>query len=136
MKPDFWGIFHDGVIAAATGAVPGRVQLTIQIPYLREMFPGQGDCFQVTLEGCSVMAYQPFDQPETHALEDLSEAQPIILYMQETSPIVLDCTDGNLTMKYDSADVSLDTGEPVGYAQLAKACEDYWDRWQKIGGRA
>ena len=55
MTPGAWGVFHDGVIVAIDGTVPGSLVLTIEIGYLRAMFEGEGSSFRVPLTGCTRM---------------------------------------------------------------------------------
>jgi hypothetical protein len=131
MRPDFWGVFHDGTITNAEGAVPGDVRLFIEIPYLRKMFPGEGEGFFVHLKGCSSIAFRPYDRPSVETLDGIVKAEPEILDVESTAPVILGCTDGTLSMSYQSASVSLNTGEDVGYPQLLKACEDYWNAWEE-----
>lgn len=131
MQPDFWGIFHDGTITSAEGGVPGDVRLIVEIPYLRQMFPGEGKGFFVHLKGCSSIAFRPYDQPSVETLDGIAKAEPEILYVESTDPVVLDCAGGTLSMSYQSASVSLDTGEYVDFPQLVKACENYWNAWEE-----
>ncbi len=136
MEPDFWGIFHDGKIITAVGVVPGAVSLRIRIPYLRRMFSGEGDGFVVTLDACSAISYQSFDESATSVLSEMALARPEILYLQDFSSTIIDCAGGTLRMKYHAATVALDSGEWVDYVQLVKACENYWDAWENRSNRS
>ena len=62
MNSKVWEIFHDGSIIQAIGSLPGEVALTVEISYLRNMFPGQGECFKLLLSGCTKLEYEEYDQ--------------------------------------------------------------------------
>ncbi len=130
MNPDVWGVFHDGTIEALSRPAPGVVQVRVSILYLREMFPEAGDCFLVTLHGCSRFRYRLFEGESTENLSQIALAAPEILYVNQRPELVLLCTCGELEITYDSMAVALDTGETVSEDQLVQAAQRYWDGWE------
>jgi len=76
MKPDIWGVFHDGVIKRIAGKVPGAVQLEIEIHYLRGMFGGEGTSFKVHLAGCTLLKYNEFDEQPTKDIQRIQDRTP------------------------------------------------------------
>ena len=131
MNPDIWGVFHDGNIDAISGAVPGVVELHIDIQYLRAMFGDTSTHFRIRLRGCSVMEYQEYEQPPISDPVAIAAQEPEVLYVRSVEPLVLDCREGELRLSYDSMEVFLDSGEPVTYEQLSSASKRYWDGWSK-----
>jgi len=131
MNADVWGIFHDGVIERIDGSIPGLVVLHLNVPYLRQMFNGQGNGFKVSLSGCTKLEYTEYDDAPTSDLLEIGAKQPEVLYVTSTDPLVLDCAMGTLGLAYEAIEITLDSGEPVSYEELAAACEKYWDDWQR-----
>ena len=131
MTPSTWGVFHDGVIKAIDGTVPGTLVLTIEIGYLRAMFDGEGSSFKVHLTGCTKMRYSDYDEEPTIDLEIIREREPEILYVTSEQPLVLDCVMGPLELEYEQVSVELENGVQVGEQELISASELYWNRWRE-----
>lgn len=131
MNPDVWGVFHDGVITRMSGALPGTLVLRVEIGYLRAMFDGTGTAFQIELTGCSNVRYNEYDEAPSTDLLHIEGRQPEILYVASADPLVLDCAMGTLELTYREVSIFLDTGVPVSYEELARACDLYWTRWQQ-----
>lgn len=135
MQQDFWGIFHDGVITRIHGMVPGAVVLHVEIAYLRKMFNEEGVGFDVHLTGCSKLEYAAYDEEPMSDAQAIAAKEPEILYVNQTEPeVVLDCAMGLLTLNYLDAQVFLDSGRLVTYAELERAADKYWDDWSKKNG--
>lgn len=131
MEPECWGVFHDGYIKRIEGCIPGEIKLHVRVLYLREMFPGKGTGFVVNLQNCSFIEYQEFDEEPTRDLELIENKEPGLLYVQSVRPLIINCAMGTLRMEYDSASLTLDTGEPVSDVELDAACKGYWDAWER-----
>ena len=131
MTPSTWGVFHDGVIKAIDGTVPGTLVLTIEIGYLRAMFDGEGSSFKVHLTGCTKMRYSDYDEEPTIDLEIIREREPEILYVTSEQPLVLDCVMGPLELEYEQVSVELENDVQVGEQELISASELYWNRWRE-----
>lgn len=131
MNPDIWGVFHDGVVTNITNDGFGTIGLTLDIAYLRGMFSGDGTTFQISLRGCSSFTYSEYESTPSSDLARIQELQPEILYVQSTSPIVIDCAGGVLEMSYDEMSVHLPDGRQLTYEQLVAASRDYWQRWSE-----
>jgi hypothetical protein len=126
-----WGVFHDGVIQAIEGTIPGNLVLTIEIGYLRAMFEGEGSSFRVNLDGCTKMRYSEYDEEPTVDLDRIREREPEILYVTSEQPLVLDCVMGPLELEYERMTVTLDNGAEVSEKELVNASELYWNRWRE-----
>ena len=131
MTPGAWGVFHDGVIQAIDGTLPGNLVLTIEIGYLRAMFGGDGSSFRVHLTGCTRMRYSEYDEEPTADLGKIREREPEILYVTSEHPLVLDCVMGPLELEYEGMTVKLDSGVQVSEQELVGASELYWTRWRE-----
>jgi hypothetical protein len=137
MKRDIWGIFHDGVLTRLLGSVPGRLNLHVEIEYLRQMFDEPGGSFTIELEGCSKFRYTEHDEQPTEDLSKLNMLEPEVLYIASENPLVLDCAGGTLELEYNSMRVTLPSGSEVSYESLVSASEKYWNEWSKrAGGKA
>ena len=126
MNPDIWGVFHDGSIDALSRPAPGVVQAGVSILYPREMFNGAGGGFLVTLQGCSLFRYRPFEGDSLEDLREIVLAEPEILSVDRRPHLVLLCTAGELDLVYDTMAVSLDTGEAAedtGLEEAPAGCE-------------
>lgn len=135
MTPGTWGVFHDGTIERIEGAVPGSVLLSLEIPYLRAMFPGEGTSFHIRLDACTKLTYNEYDAPSTSDLNRVKQREPEILYVKSEQPLVLDCVMGTLELAYATMSVALENGTRVSEQALVEACESYWKRWQESAAR-
>ena len=131
MTPNAWGVFHDGVIQAIDGTLPGDLVITIEIGYLRAMFEGEGSRFRVHLTGCTRVRYSEYDEEPSTDLEKIREREPEILYVTSEQPLVLDCVMGPLELDYERMTVELDSGVKVSEQELISASELYWNRWRE-----
>jgi hypothetical protein len=124
-------VFHDGVITRIQGDIPGTLQLSLEIGYLRAMFPGEGTSFNVRLDECIKLKYNEYDESPTTDLIKIQEREPEVLYVTSEQPLVLDCVMGTLELDYAQMSVALDDGTQVSEQELVNACELYWKRWQE-----
>jgi hypothetical protein len=130
MTPDVWDIFHDGDIVKISGSVPGQIELTIHIKYLRAMFGGVGESFRMVLSDCSQFELEAYDESTIFNLSEIEEHEPEILSVGEDGPpLVIHCSTGTLRVMYKEERVVLDTGEPVSFEELTAGCARYWKEW-------
>src|SRR5881392_715634 len=129
MDPSLWNLLHDGSLEEASGNIPGNVTLHIGCMYLRDMFPDTGHGFVVSLESCSLLEYKPHDMPIIQALDAIAELEPEILSAESGVPLEVCCSAGTLRLRYQTANLALDTGEPISLLQLNEAAERYWRQW-------
>jgi hypothetical protein len=133
----FWNCLHDGKITLVTGALP-TIQINVQISYLRSMFPGAGDSFVVSLVGCSRLDFvEDKSQPKTSSVAEISSKKLTILEaLQEESCITLACLGRKyveLKLEYGGLIISTDSGDTITVEELARASEEHWNRWERIG---
>lgn len=128
---DILGIFHDGSIVEILGALP-KISFRIEIEYLRNMFPSEGDSFLAHLSECeSIEFYNWENETRTKDLAEIQKEEPEILSIEQQDDIAhIICSTGELDVLYKNIVFQLDTGEPVTYQELAEACNKYWDDWE------
>lgn len=136
MNSSLWNLFHDGSIEHIEGTVPGNASLLLSIQYLRDRFPSAGTGFVVSLFDCNLFTFQPYDEPEISDLAKIAALEPEILSAEPSDPLEICCTLGTLLLRYKSAALALDSGEPVSLAELDAASEDYWREWSERAERA
>ena len=131
MKPDIWGVFHDGVIAEIAGTVPGTLRFNLRIKYLRRMFDKPGTDFLIELQGCSKLRFTPYGEVPTEDLQEIEAQTPEVLYVQSEEPLALECAEGVLELGYAQMRVALPSGTQVTYEALVAAAEKYWTDWER-----
>ncbi|MFD0725576.1 hypothetical protein [Lysobacter brunescens] len=129
MDPTLWNLLHDGKIERIEGTLPGDVSVHVRIGYLRKGFPGAGTGFVVHLSDCSQLTFTPHDQPGISDFSDIAALRPWIVDCEPSNPIEVHCAEGTLTLRYDTAALSLDSGETITLSQLDAAATAYWDAW-------
>lgn len=137
MANQFWNDFHDGGLESIDGVFPGDVTLGISVRYLREQFGGEGIGFVVKLADCSRFEYQEFGGDTVADPAQIIRMGGLEIYglISDGELVVVDCVDGTLTMSYASANLFLDSGEPVSAAAVAAASTAYWDAFSKRNAR-
>jgi hypothetical protein len=130
-RAEIWNILHDGPITNISGAVPGDVRLSIDIDYLRRLFPGGGDSFGLCLRGCRLleMTIWASDSRVTNDFAEILDALPTILSTDSTDvPVRVFTTTGELSLDFDEFNLELDDGTPVSFDSICAACENYWNK--------
>lgn len=125
---EVWNIFHDGSIVEVKGDLPD-ISLRIEIPYLRNMFPGEGDSFWAHIKGCYHLKYLNWDDDKREASPNkIFEQEPEILSVKQIEGVAhITCVSGELDMAYETISFSIDTGVAVTIDELDKQCNSYWD---------
>jgi hypothetical protein len=143
---DFWNIFHDGKITKIEGAVPGKLTLRINTG-LAELFTKDTNGYglrlskttdelhsretglKVHLNICTFFELSEVGEKPTSDLGAIEKSEPTILSLLENSSwVVLDCTIGRLALRYESAHVTFDSGEPLCIEALLAADRVYWGK--------
>jgi hypothetical protein len=126
-----WNTLHDGEITAIAYDGPTLV-LFISIPYLRVRLSPLGDSFSLRLSGIKLLEYEAFKGKEK--LSDPSAISGMGLEILSTDskslPVKVSTTQGYLILDFDELRISLDTGQPVEYETVNRACGEYWDEWE------
>jgi hypothetical protein len=133
LTPEIWNLLHDGSIVRAAGAVPGDVQLSISIDYLRRSFPDPGEYLILTLHECTRLAYDP-DEPRGSitALEGIARAEPEILKAQDWKDAnMVYCVSGTLHVFASSFSLALDSGRKITFDELVAVSEAYWTEFSE-----
>lgn len=131
-RAEIWNVLHDGGIVAIDGKIPGDVSIRINIPYLRKMFPEDGEEIIVRLANCSKLTMTIWD-------EDITSDEPkrivatdteILSTESEDVPVHIITTHGELDVDFEAFSLSLDNGRSITFGDICEACESYWNRWE------
>src|SRR5262249_402687 len=122
-------VFHDGSIVEIRGTLP-TIMLSIEIPYLRNMFPGEGNSFWVKIFGCESIEFYNWEEgTRTKDLNSIQSEEPEILSVEQKGDIEqITCTKGEVEILYREMDFQLDSGDGVSFKELADGCSRYWNR--------
>jgi hypothetical protein len=130
-----WNTLHDGEIVSIKGTIPGDIELTIEIEYLRKMFSGEGKNVVLTLKGCKFFEYKSYEMKENSSgLDSFLEDHPIVLSTADEikdGKIEIYYTNGSFFLKYLDFSLKLDNDKEISYNELDNAAEKYWDNWEK-----
>jgi hypothetical protein len=130
MNADFWNVLHDGRIVRVCGAVPGEVQLAIDIGYLRERFAAPGDCILVTLHDCTAFSYEHWDSDAVSTdFASILSVEPAILSADEPGTVF--CNSGTLRVHASGFSLALDSGCSITLDELLAVAEAYWTEWSE-----
>lgn len=132
-RVEIWNLLHDGGIAGMQGSVPGDVTLRINIPYLGQMFPGNGADILLLLISCTRFKMKIWeddlltDDPE----RIVGSNTEILSTDSDDIPVHIVTTQGEIDVEFQTFTLTLDDGQPVTFEQLCDACERYWTRWEE-----
>jgi hypothetical protein len=125
-----WNVLHDGDITIAQREASDAVIMFVCIPYLRRRIQPLGDSFRLRLSGFRSMR---FDNGIGDSSTEPSyvEGYEILSTDSRAMPVKVQLAEGALTLDFDSLEISLDTGQTISYEEVCRACEEYWDEWEK-----
>lgn len=128
LNADIWNVLHDGTVVRAEGRVPGDVQLSISINYLRRRFADIGEYVVLTLHECTCLGYEPDDPPGCLTeLQAIAAAEPEILKAENwTDPNTVYCVSGTLRVTAKTFSLALDNSRSITFEELASVAEAYW----------
>ena len=133
LTADLWNVLHDGTVDRVEGDVPGTVRLTVSCEYLRERYPDPGDRLVITLHGCTLVSYRPYDADvATTEFVAISAASPGILSAAEPTEVF--GGDGVLRVEAAGFSLALDGGRAVTLDDLRGVAEAYWTEWASETG--
>jgi len=126
-----WNLLHDGDITVHE--VNGdQLTLFVCIPWMRKRIKPLGDSFVLKMTGVTKAEFHDYEGNVSTIAEELDLCVPEILSTEsEAMPISVMCTTNTLVLDYQDISFALDSGEPVSYEGIEKACHDYWDEWKK-----
>ena len=132
-RAEIWNILHDGEITGMRRDSSQNLQLRINIPYLRNMFPGDGEDILINLNKCTQFQMKIWDEGITTSdFQTIVDTGTEILSTESDDvPVHIVSTLGDLFIEFDSFTISLDTGEQVSFKELGDACDLYWKQWQE-----
>lgn len=127
-----WNMLHDGEITAISKEDEQTLRIFVNIPYLRRRLKPIGDSFILTLSGLTCVQFENLDGTTAPFEEEIELATPEILSTEsESMPITIATTTGYLKLDFQNIGFELDTGEKIEFESIEKACEEYWDEWEK-----
>jgi hypothetical protein len=123
-----WNTLHDGEITAVAADASDTVTIFVSIPYLRRRLQPLGDSFVLTLSGVRQLQFRDFSGTISSLPDELAlTATEILSSESQSMPVTVETTAGQLLADFDAVQFALDTGQPVGYDAIEKACHEYWD---------
>ena len=128
-----WSVAR-GSIVAIQGSVPGTVRLEVSIDYLRKRFSDSGETIQVTLTGCTRLAYRDFNLGEfIMDVAAIAAMQPEVLSAKMHGDLCeIDCVNGMLEVIAGDGALALgDGGRAITVQQLLDVSEAYWTEWSE-----
>jgi hypothetical protein len=130
MNPELWDVLHDGAVTRVVEGSSGTVIISVEIGYLRDRFPPPGEGFIITLINTDVLRFEAHDEnPVITGAEIAAEKLWILSGREEGGCIKVSCGHGDLVLRYERADLALDTGQPLDFDQLSAECEHYWEEF-------
>lgn len=130
MNCEIWNLLHDGSILGISGSMPGDVEISVGIEYLRTRFPDTGEKILLTLHGCTRLEYEAWDSGSV--LTDprqISAIQPQILSATGCDPVEISCDGGTLRIAASGVSLSLDSGRAISVSELSDVADSYWEEW-------
>jgi hypothetical protein len=126
---DIWKVLHDGEITVVHREAPDVVIMFVSIPYVRRRIQPLGDSFCLRLGGFRGMAFSYDIDQDTFTELDYIEGFEILEVLSETMPAMIQLAEGKLMLDFDSLDITLDSGQSVGYEEVRRVAQDYWDEF-------
>lgn len=138
MKKDYkiWNVLHDGALVNIQGNAPGDIIIKIKIEYIANKLIGQNDHIIVNLKNCSLFEYErqwSIDEVQVYkTIKELEGISPDLMALscdEENDHLIIWDICGSIKTKYDSAELSLENGEPLSFEDLDNASKEYWDNF-------
>ena len=129
---DILGVFHDGSIVEIMGSLP-ELTFRVEIEYLRNMFPSDGDSFLLQFSGCKHIEFLDWEtEIRTKDLKEIQDKDLEILSVEQREDIAhIICSTGELDILYKDVGFKIDSGEEISDQELMDAGTKYWDDWSK-----
>jgi hypothetical protein len=140
MKQDYqiWNILHDGALVRLWESTPKNIVIQVEIEYLANKLNGNYNNIFVSLKGCTLFEYEQHwskdDIRHYSSVEELEGISPGLMALScDEKEDHLEITDicGVIRTKYDSAELTLENGDPLTFEELAAASKEYWDDFGK-----
>lgn len=134
--PAIGNVLHDGAIIAIHGVVPGEVRLDVEIDYLRKRFTDPGQAFQITLNGCTWLAFRSWNEDEA-VITDVTRIAALELEIlsaeMRAERFDIHCGGGTLEIIAADGSLTLDSGRPLTLPDLLDAATAYWQEFSRRG---
>src|SRR5690349_15351743 len=120
-----WNVLHDGEITAAIH-VGNVLELHVNIGYLRRRMEPKGDGFVLKLNGVSQYSFASYSD-STELVDPQRPSGPAWILSTESAamPIVINTTEGDLTLAFVTLELTLDTGAPVTFEAIERTSNSY-----------
>ncbi len=138
MKEDYqiWNILHDGGFVDIQGNVPGELTIKVEIAYLANKLKGSFDNILVTLSDCTIFEYERYwskNKTQTYtSIEELNRVSPgleVLSCDEENDYLLIADICGTIKVKYHSAKLTLENGNPLSFEELASVSKEYWENF-------
>ncbi|MFB2978238.1 hypothetical protein [Microseira sp. BLCC-F43] len=131
MSEQIWNMLHDGCIDSISGNIPGKVQVRVNILYLRQMFSEDGKSIIVTLDNCQKFEYEPYGSSSRFTELSVIESRSLEILSADShdNDIHIFCVEGTIYLRHSGISLALDTGRQITVVELENACRKYWDKF-------
>ena len=120
---DYWHCFHDGMIIAAAGSVPGDVEFTIDCDCIREELHQSPGTFLLRVTNCTLFEIAPYETDlALDGFEALASGEFEILdAVIERGVVEVSNATGTMRLCYESEVLMLDDGMVISLRDLIDA---------------
>jgi hypothetical protein len=120
---DYWHCFHDGTIIAASGSLPGDIELTIDCDCIREELHQNPGMFLLRITNCTLFEIAPYETDlALDGFEALESGEFEILDASiEMGVVEVSNATGIMRLCYESEMLTLDDGTAISLRDLINA---------------
>ncbi len=118
------------------GDIPGELNIKVEIEYLAEKLNGQNDNIYIQLKNCTLFEYERhWSKNEIQIyktikeLEGISPALMALSCDEEDDYLLIWDISGLIKTRYESAELHLENGDSLSFAELNNASKEYWDNF-------
>ena len=124
-----WNVLHDGLITAIRGAVPGDVDVTVEIEYLTEKLPRPCSSITVRLHDCAKWEFLRWqdDTTTTSFADFLADERDILSATVVAGDMQVICEGGALSLRYSHITLRCNDGSHLPLEELLAAATEYWE---------
>ena len=121
-----------------SGSVPGDIRVQVEIEYLANKLNGNLNSIFVTLKNCTLFEFEQHwskdDIRYYSSIQELEGITPGLMALscdEKNGHLEIDNISGVIRTKYDSAELTLENGDPLTFEELDAVSKEYWDDFRK-----
>jgi len=136
MKQDYqiWNTLHDGALTRLWESAPNQIVIQVEIEYLANRLKGNYNNIFVKLNNCTLFEYEQHwsknDIRHYSSVKELEGISPGLMALscdEESDHLRINDICGVIKTRYDSAELTLENGDPLSFKELDKVAEEYWN---------